>query len=249
MNKHVLLLALSLGFISDNLSAGAMGPILQGLDWRWVGTLSAGPVWEQGGRTQTFYLAPNIEKSYVSNQTIHTLFDGEVFAGVQKKLSKNIQGQFGLAVVATSNANLSGAIWDDASPEFSNYTYAYKIQHTHIAAKSKLLAEAGYWLTPWVSGSVALGFNTAYAFENTPTLYEAIANPNFTSQTQTTISFTAGAGVQKNINDHWQVGAGYEFVDWGVSQFGRASGQTQNAGLRLDHLYTNGILFNLTYLT
>jgi hypothetical protein len=44
------------------------------------------------------------------------------------------------------------------------------------------------------------------------------------------------------------VGAGYEFADWGKSGLNRAAGQTLNTGLALNHLYTNGVLVNLTYV-
>ena len=47
-------------------------------------------------------------------------------------------------------------------------------------------------------------------------------------------------------NQHWQIGVDYEFADWGKSQLGRASEQTLNGGLVLNHLYINGVLFNLS---
>ncbi|HAT8718368.1 TPA: porin family protein, partial [Legionella pneumophila] len=61
-------------------------------------------------------------------------------------------------------------------------------------------------------------------------------------------TYTLGAGVQKSISEHWQLGVGYEFADWGKSELGRASGQTLNEGLKLNHLYTNGVVLNLTYV-
>lgn len=70
---------------------------------------------------------------------------------------------------------------------------------------------------------------------------------NFASNTTTAFTYTLGAGVQRHLNPHWQVGIGYEFSDWGSSQLNRASGQTLNSGLLLSHLYTNELLFNLTY--
>ncbi len=231
--------------------AGPMGPI--GLSdpqksWRWVGTISAGPVWEGTGQTQTFYLAPNIIKTYAAEHTTHALFDGEVFVGVQKELPKALLGQIGLAVAATSNAKLSGNIWDDADSTFNNYSYSYQIQHTHVAVKGKLLADRGYWLMPWISASLGVGFNNAHGFQNTPLISEAVTMPIFASNTKTSFTYTLGAGIQKALNPHWQVGMGYEFADWGQSQLNRASGQTLNSGLSLNHLYTNGFLFNLTYL-
>lgn len=214
----------------------------------WVTTFSMGPVWENGGRTQSFFLTPGIVKTYTANRFTHTLFDGEVFVGQQKNLSESLQGQLGLAVGATSNAILSGHIWDDADLQFDNFVYRYKTQHTYIALKGKLLADMNYWLTPWVSASLGVGFNRAHDFSNTPLIFEALANPNFSSHTKTAFAYTVGVGVQKALTSHWQIGVGYEFADWGQSRLGRAAGQTLNSGLGLNHLYTHGVLFNLSFL-
>lgn len=73
-------------------------------------------------------------------------------------------------------------------------------------------------------------------------------NPNFSSHTHTTFTYTLGVGVQKVLNQNWQVGVGYEFADWEKNQLSRAEGQTLNSGLTQNHLYTNGVLLNITYL-
>ena len=246
-NKSVALMV-SLSLLTGSALAGAMGPVSQDPNWSWLSTLSAGPVWENGGAQQSFYLTPSIEKTYTANQTTNTLFAGEFFLGLQKKLSQTLMGQMGLAVATTSNAKLSGYIWDDADPLFANYTYEYKILHTHIAVKGKVLSDMGYWLTPWLSASMGVGFNTAHAFNNTPLIFEVPANANFATRNQTSFSYTLGAGVQKALTKHWQIGVGYEFSDWGKSGLGRTAEQVLNSGLTLNHLYTNGVLFNLSYI-
>lgn len=213
-----------------------------------VASLSVGPVWESAGNTQTFYLTPEIEKTYAANHLSHALVDGEIFFGIQKPLREKLEGQLGLAVATTGNASLSGQIWDDADPEFNNYTYNYRVKHTHLALKGKLLSGPGYIVTPWVSGSLGIGFNRAHKFSNTPTISEVVAMPDFASNTTTAFTYTLGVGVQRQINPHWQVGIGYEFADWGKSQLSRALQQTLNNGLSLSHLYTSGFLLNLTYL-
>lgn len=225
--------------------AGTMGSTK---DWTWVGTISAGPVWASAGQTQTFYLTPDIIKTYAASNVTHALADGEVFVGIQKNLLNMLQGQLGLAVAVTSNAKLSGNIWDDADATFNNYSYSYQVQHTHVAVKGKLLADRGYWVVPWVGASLGVGFNRAHDFQNTPLISQAVTMANFSSNSQTSFTYTLGAGVQKGLNQHWQIGVGYEFADWGQSELSRASGQTLNSGLSLNHLYTNGVLFNLTYL-
>lgn len=213
-----------------------------------VATLSVGPVWESAGNTQTFYLTPSIEKTYAANHFTHALVDGEIFLGAQKLLREKLEGQLGLAVATTSNAALSGNIWDDAASEFNNYNYSYQVRHTHLAVKTKLVANRGYVLVPFVNGSIGVGFNQAREYNNTPTISEAVVMPNFSSNTTTAFTYTIGAGVERHFNQHWRAGVGYEFADWGRSQLNRASEQTLNSGLFLSHLYTNGLLFNLTYV-
>jgi opacity protein-like surface antigen len=247
MQRKNFLLVVAITFFTSHVFAGAMGPVNQGSDWRWVSAISVGPVWEKAGTTQSFYLTPEIEKTYAAQPSTNILADGEVFIGMQKKLTSITQTQLGFAIATTSNASLSGQIWDDANSRFANYNYNYTIQHSHVAVKSKVLIDQGSLIMPWISGSIGVGFNYAHAFQNTPLIYEAVVNPNFASHTQIAFTYTAGAGLQKSINEHWQVGLGYEFADWGKSTLGRAAEQTLNNGLELNNLYTNGILFNLTY--
>jgi opacity protein-like surface antigen len=225
-----------------------MGPVIAPSDWRWVGSISAGPIWEDAGRTQTFFLTPEIEKTYTANNQMTVFGAGELFAGVQKMISPTWQVQLGLALMATGDATVGGEIWDDADPAFNNHTYRYKVQHTHAALKGKALMDAGYWMMPYISGSVGVGFNRAQGFTNTPIIFEAIPNNNFSSNTKTTFSYTVGAGLQRALNDQWQVGVGYEFADWGNSGLGRAAEQTLNSGLSLNNFYTHGLMINITYL-
>lgn len=212
-----------------------------------LATVSIGPAWESAGKSQTFFLAPGIEKTYAAQRSTHSLADGELFLGLQKTISNTFKAQMGVAFTASNNATLSGTIWDDADPTFNNYSYRYQVRHTHVAMKAKLLADYCYKVIPWVSMSIGAGFNQAHHFSNTPLISEAIAAPNFSNKTVTAFTYTLGIGAQTALNRHWQAGIGYEFADWGASQLGKASGQTLHRGLSLSHLYTNGLLFSLTY--
>lgn len=248
MQCRVLFFSVILSMVVNQAIAGAMGTLTSTKNWTWVTSINVGPVWESAGQTQTLLLAPNIEKNYVAANPTHTLVDGEIFIGIQKKLHRAIQGQLGLVVAATSNAGLSGDIWDDANSNFNNFTYDYQIQHTHVAVKGKLLIDRDYWVMPWVSASLGLGFNHAHGYQNTPSIYEAVTMPNFSSNMQTSFTYTLGVGIQKALDRHWQIGGGYEFSDWGQSNLGSALGQTINQGLVLNNLYTSGAMFNVTWL-
>lgn len=246
MKRTGLWMVIFLSAVISHVEAGTMGEASN--TWGFVSTLSMGPVWENAGVKQTFSLAPEIEKTYTAAKSRHTLIDGELFLGGQKRIQSTLLGHVGISVAAANSAKLSGHIWDDASPVFDNYTYTYKVKHTHVALKGKLLSDSWQWFMPWISASLGLGWNQAHDFNNTPIIFEALPNENFTSHTKTAFTYTLGAGVQRSLNAHWQAGVGYEFADWGKSRLGRALGQTMNAGLALNHLYTHGVLLNLTYL-
>ena len=50
----------------------------------------------------------------------------------------------GIAGAFTSQAGLSGQIWDDADPTFNNYIYGYHVQHGHVALKAKVFKDLDY---------------------------------------------------------------------------------------------------------
>jgi opacity protein-like surface antigen len=211
-------------------------------------TLSGGPAWESAGQKQTLNLSSSIQKTYTADQPTNTLGQGELFLGIQKPLTTIIQGQLGLAVGATSNATLSGDIWDDGDSEFNNYSYQYQIKHQDIMLKGKLLGNWGWGFMPWVSAGLGIGFNRSHDFTNTPTITEALPTANFSSNTTASFTYTLGLGIEHALNKHWQIGAGYEFADWGQSELGRAKGQTIGEGPSLSHLYTNAFLLNLSFI-
>jgi hypothetical protein len=213
-----------------------------------VMSLSAGPSWESAGQTQTLTLTPDVVKIYTARKPTNSLPLEELFLGIRQSLSKQLEGQIGLAIVTTGNATLLGDIWDDGDPIFNNYTYQYKVSHMAAALKGKLLGHWNLPIIPWISASIGAGFNKAYSFRNTPTIYEAVQSPNFINRTTTAFTYTIGVGAQRQLSPHWQVGAGYEFSDWGKSQLGPVFGESANQELTLSHLYTNSILFNLTYV-
>lgn len=213
----------------------------------YVATLSIGPAWSNSGQTQTFFLQPNIEKTYATNHNTSTIASGEIFLGKQHKLHEHLLGQLGLAVATTSNVNPSGSIWEDADPNFNNYTYDYNVSHTYVAVKGKMLTSAWETVQPYISASLGAGFNNAHAFHITPKIEQEVPAPSFQSNTTTALSYTVGLGLQRAFTTHLSAGIGYEFSDWGKSQLNAATGQSLNKGLLLNHLYTNELQFSLSY--
>lgn len=215
-----------------------------------VASLSGAVLWDNAGQSQTLTLAPDIVKNYKADNDTRWEAGGEIFLGIQVPLPKSLRGQLGLAFAIANDATLSGDILDDSNQQFDNYNYRYQINHRHYALKGKLLGDLGCDLFPWISAGVGVGYNSAHSFTNTPSISEAVRSPNFSGNTIRAFTYSVGAGFQYAINKSksWQVGLGYEFSDWGKSKLGRARGQTQGAGLTMNHLYTNAILANITYI-
>lgn len=124
-----------------------MGPAEQA-DLTWVGTFRVGPVWERAGWMQNIAMSADDVSTYAAHKTTNSVDDAELFTGLQKTLSQRLQGQLGLAFAKTTKARLTGDIWTETNPVFDNFTYNYKIHHSHIALKGKLLANSSFWLIP-----------------------------------------------------------------------------------------------------
>lgn len=213
-------------------------------------SISAGPSWTNPSKTQTIALQPDVMNAYVPQQPVKNslLADGEVFLGVQNYFFQQISSQFGLAFYMSSPVTLDGYIQVDGNQNFQNYAYQFKINHEHIALKSKWIFEQPLNINPYVSGSIGVGFNRSYGYAVTPILFQAVTMPPFQSHTQVAFSYGVGAGLQHSLNQHVTVALGYQLVSWGSSYLGRASEQTSDKGLGLNNLYSQGIEFNISYL-
>ena len=216
-------------------------------DFAIVNTFSVGPGWYKSKEAITLNLEPEFYNNYVSYTNTKNIATGEWFLGIEtKKLA-----QIGLLLQTTSNANINGIVWELNDPSFDNFNYKYKLTHTSVGIKGKVFAknlEANYKILPYVSASLGVGFNRSSNFTLTPLIYSAVTAPSFQNHTQTSFTYTIGAGLEKILTNNWRLGVGYEFTDFGKSSLDPAPGQISNNSLSLNHLYINQLIFNLSYL-
>lgn len=212
-----------------------------------VATLSAGPIWTATHKTQTFFLQSDIEKTYTATHNTGTNGTAELFLGAQSLLEEGLRGQFGLAIGVTGTS-LKGHIYEDANPIFDDFTYAFNTKDIRYAVKAKFLMDVPCSLQAYLSGSLGVGVNRATNFRIYPIIPEAVPAPSFRDNTETNFAYTVGTGIERAIGEHFQVGIGYEFADWGKTILARAPGQTLNDGLGFSHLYTNELLFSITFI-
>jgi hypothetical protein len=190
------------------------------------------------------------QNAYNDQSDSQVLGLGELFFGIEKPLNERIQSQFGFLISGAGMAEDKGIIWQYADPQFDNLSYSYKLNQLRFGLRSKwILDNTSYMhhIKPYITGSVGVGLNHAYDYNNTANIDTAVPNPNFQDNTVASFSYSAGLGLQKDLTSNIQAGLGYEMLDWGKSSLAAAPGQTINAGLVMDHLYMHTLLLSLTY--
>jgi opacity protein-like surface antigen len=203
-------------------------------------------------QSQTFFLQPEIEKTYMPINTKPVVFWGEMFLGLQAGAGSDYNSSFlfqlGGAVAYSSSIHERGNIWEDANEAFNNFTYGYDITHIHAAVKGKVLYIICDPLALYISGGLGRNRNTASNFTIVPLIPEEVPAPAFESGIIYSNYYSMGFGVQFMSPDNWQFGVGYEYSNWGKSQLGRAPGQTLNSGLAMNNLNVNSLNVNITYV-
>ena len=248
MKINTLIVASLSAVLTNQAMAQSLWPIMETTSCSPFMTLSLGPTLTGGAESESFYLQPDIAKTYKVNRKPYAFGSGELFLGMQIPIMPNFLSQVGIAVAGGLEAPLAGNIWEDEDPEFNNYTYKYKVNHAHIAVKAKISTDTNTIIQPYVSGSIGTGVNKSHSFTISPIIFEEVPAPNFTAGRDSGMVYTAGLGIQSSYNENWQVGIGYEFADWGNLQLGRAPGQTENQGLGSNHLYTHELQLSITYV-
>lgn len=213
--------------------------------WNPIITVSAGASWGSAGQNQYLYpFAPPANYYYSHDKTTSTMATGGIFFGLQRFVYPGVIGQLGLGAAGVSDADVNGSLSVNGVPDVG--TYSYKVNHTRVELKGKLIATCYQMVQPYVSGSLGVGFNQAHDYQ--PTFIPGLAyKPWFETDSTVAFAYTVGLGVQTMLNSHWQVGAGYEFADLGKSYLG-SSDSLLNQGQGLTHFYTNSAIFSLSYL-
>ena len=245
LQQHNVAALLITAFFSQALNATSVA-----LPYPTFVTLNLGPGWPTSTQNEVIELLPNVSNRYMSSNNTDAFINGELFVGWQQKINdcKHLtESQFGLAYMVTNSAKINGVIWQANDPRFDNEVYAYRIKHSSVTLRGKLLSTPKETYQGYFTGSIGIAFNTSYDFNNYPVISTVLPSPNFQTNTETDFTYTLAAGVQKKLNPNWAIGAGYQFADWGKSQLNRAPGQTMNTGPGFNHFYTSEAQFNLTY--
>lgn len=197
---------------------------------------------------QILLFPDDMNEEFVLNREKHYVHGAALFLGVQKSVIPSVLSQFGLSFAVNNEISLSGNVWDGADSYFDNHTYQYKIQHHYIGLKNSLTLDTPDVIKPYLSASAGFGYNRSRDFQLQSAFDECLFNSVFQSHGVWAFSYAVGAGLQLALNQHWTVGIGYEFSDWGVSQLGALQNNTSTGSLHLSHVKTNALQLSVGYL-
>jgi hypothetical protein len=239
---------LSMGaYAGDSVFGTAYGTELP-LIWSSIITVSGGPAWGSPGQNQYLYPfeSPPFIDYFHYNSTNGILATGEIFFGLQRIVQPGIIGELGIGLAGATDAKASGEV--DVDGVLNVNSYDYKVDHGRVEFKGRLISNYFQLAQPYISASIGAGFNNTHAY--VPVTVDPFLYPPswFEDKTNIAFSYTLGLGIQTSINPNWQVGVGYEFADWGKNYLGVDTSFFLNNGPGLTHLYTNELLFSVSYL-
>ncbi len=209
-------------------------------------SFNGGWSWPQSSKALPIYYYQARFNPLVEVDNSAYFFVGQVDFGIEKNFSNTLVIQWGGEIEATGGMEIQGEIPKTHERVKTKQFYRYCVKHQHLAAKAKLLANKHYFIMPWVSFALGVGLNTAYQYENIAEQPEPLFR-HFDAGSTTHLTYTLGVGVQRAMTEHYQMGLGYEFANWGNSRLGPNTNQNLYYGPELSPIYTNSLLLNITY--
>jgi opacity protein-like surface antigen len=199
------------------------------------------------GQDQTVTFSPSYWKTDIANRDpSSTLFAG-VSAGLRLPVAELLEMELGLGLYQTGNLKQSGKVYQYDSPDFHNLNYVYQIKNQRLMFEGKLLATYYQKYHPYISAGVGASRNKSTGYKETAAQSFAMADPAFTSATKTSMAYSAGVGVDVDIDKHWRVGAGIEFINFGTAKLGKAPTQQSAQQLSSGSLKGSQFMIQLTY--
>jgi opacity protein-like surface antigen len=211
-------------------------------------TITAGIDFIHVGQSKTVSLIAPFDNFYASDSSYKSSGSFGLAGGLEKNLSERFFWQLGVAGFYNTSMTTSGNVWQFGLPEFNNFHYKYHIQSSRAVAIAKILGTFKQVIHPYISGEIGAAFNKASDYHETPLIREAIPIMPFKSHTQSAFSWGIGAGFDMDINPHFRLGIGYQFVDLGKATLGLSPTQTTNSRLGISNLYDNQIRIQLSAL-
>lgn len=215
-----------------------------------------GPTFSGLNNEKSVALNTSLTNHYVTSKKTH--WDGLWGAGAGVLL--NVERQplvvwLGIAGYAIQFGTIKGLEYP-----FANDGVFDSLNYRFNARSSALLAESRWFYTtykdwqPFALLGIGGAWNKLNRYGEVPTNPALSAAPiprQFGPDTTTSFAYELGLGLQRLLYEdkgrhlNYRGSIDYRYISFGEGNLGRISTQTTNQRLRINHLYTQGILFSL----
>lgn len=148
------------------------------------------------------------------------------------------------------NQAIGGTITQYSDPDFVNYNYQLKTHSNVLSALSKINLMKYKHFSPYIDVGAGVAFNQTGSYQETAigNVVARIDSPAFATHRSSQFSYSAGAGIDYQLNPKWLISVGYEYQDLGSIQSGYGRMPWSAERLSLKKYATNSGIISLTYL-
>ena len=206
---------------------------------------------------QTYFGADDSVFSYSGTKSNSSPFLIGLGMGAEKQLSNsNFRARAGLEYITIWPTQINGLHSVGDEPQtytLYNTHYQMQTQQTLLTARVSKALQQDYHL--YLMAGLGLSFNRLSQYR-TSTVDSGSFNltPSFANHTQSSFSYSLGAGIEREIEEHIRLGLGYRFSDLGKASFGLGQVMMNTYAapvpftLVSSHAYSNQLLVQLSYI-
>lgn len=223
-------------------AAGWLNPVM---------TLTTGMATASVGENQTL-TNPNDATIYQYGQTgaYSTQWLFGAFLGTELALNAQWDVLAGFGYYQPAVFSGGGILTQGVDAASSNqYSYNYRVASQQLVLEATFLYKYAQYFQPYLSAGLGAARNKVYRYTTTVPPFITFT-PQFNDNTNTTVSYFVGAGIDADIYQQWRIGAGYRFTDLGRANLGAGNVDVSAiiSGLSQQHLYAHEVIAQVSYL-
>lgn len=155
----------------------------------------------------------------------------------------------GLTYQYLPSNDIGGHIFQYSIPSFMNYNFRWDVTAHILLASAKLNLFQLHSFMPYLSAAAGPAYIRASSYHETalPDVTPR-TSAGFAESTNTQFAYVLGAGLDYQLNTHYLLSLGYQYLSLGKIRSGSGAGSWYSETLYLGYYRSNEILLSLTYL-
>jgi opacity protein-like surface antigen len=210
----------------------------------WLVSVRVGADWANTGDSERVSVVEGfLEDKYTPSDTPFQVGYGIFGGGLWEANEWMIQ--FGLSYDYLPPFTDEGDILEFGDPALNDLSYEYRISHQRLGLELKTLYEMENNWYPFVRLGLGIAWNKAYRYREESSSPTEIARHPFKDTDNVALTWSVGAGVEREIYEDVRLGLSYLYTDAGRSKL---DSRKSDESLTIDHLSLNQIILEASYI-